>query len=174
MPASDPQTLDLPDLYSELRKLAAIQLYRSRTGEHMLQPTALVNEAWVKLSGGHWKSRTHFLALAGHAMRLILVDATRARLAVKRNGGVDPISIDDSMHVVSGDMTLRPEELLDLDRAMEKLSTVSERKAQVVEMRFFGGMEFPEIAEALDVSLVTVKRDWSYARTWLYRELSGA
>jgi RNA polymerase sigma-70 factor (ECF subfamily) len=140
----------------------------------LLQPTALVNEAWVKLSGGQWKSKTHFLALAGHAMRLILVDATRARMAAKRNGGVEPVTIDEKVQVVSGDMTMGAEELLDLDRAMEKLSTVSERKAQVVEMRFFGGMEFPEIAEALEVSLVTVKRDWSYARTWLFRELSGA
>lgn len=161
MVATEDAPLDLPNLYSELKKIAAIHLYRSRGCEQMLQPTALVNEAWVRLSGGRWKSRTHFLALAGHAMRLILVDSTRARMATKRNAGV-------------GDLSLRPEELLDLDRAMDRLAEVSERKAQVVEMRFFGGMEFPEIAEALEVSLITVKRDWTYARTWLFRELSGS
>ena len=140
----------------------------------MLQPTALVNEAWVRLSGGRWKSRTHFLALAGHAMRLILVDSTRARMAAKRNSGVGDLPLDDAITVVSGDLSLRPEELLDLDRAMVRLAEISGRKAQVVEMRFFGGMEFPEIAEALEVSLITVKRDWTYARTWLFRELSGS
>ena len=174
MVATEDVPLDLPNLYSELKKIAAIHLYRLRGREQMLQPTALVNEAWVRLSAGRWKSRTHFLALAGHAMRLILVDATRARMATKRNAGVGDLPLDDAIKVVTGDLSLRPEELLDLDRAMDRLAEVSERKARVVEMRFFGGMEFPEIAEALEVSLITVKRDWTYARTWLFRELSGS
>jgi len=174
MVATENASLDLPNLYSELKKIAAIHLYRSRGCEQMLQPTALVNEAWVRLSGGRWKSRTHFLALAGHAMRLILVDSTRARMATKRNAGVGDLPLDDAIKVVSGDLSLRPEELLDLDRAMDRLAEVSERKAQVVEMRFFGGMEFPDIAAALEVSLITVKRDWTYARTWLFREMSGS
>lgn len=169
---SDP--IELPALYAELKRIAAVQLYRAGTQERLLQPTALVNEAWVKLSGGHWKSKSHFLALAGHAMRLILVDAARARMAGKRNTGVDDLPLDHSLKVSSADMTLEPEKLLDLDRAMDRLAELSARKAQVVEMRFFAGMEFPEIASALDVSLITVKRDWQYARTWLFRELNGA
>ena len=95
-------------------------------------------------------------------------------MATKRNAGVGVLPLDDAIKVATGDLSLRPEQLLDLDRAMDRLAEVSERKARVVEMRFFGGMEFPEIAEALEVSLITVKRDWTYARTWLFRELSGS
>lgn len=154
-----------PFVYEELRDVAARQLRRERPG-HTLHPTALVHEAYMKMAGrpAEASDRAHFLALAARAMRQILVDHARRRGAQKRGGDWYPTTLTDG----SGSIELDPTELIALDQAME---TLDERQRQVVECRFFGGMEEAEIAEALNISERTVRRDWVKARAWLYREL---
>jgi RNA polymerase sigma factor (TIGR02999 family) len=161
---------DLEPIYSELRKLAAIQL-RRRTPQASLQPTALVNETWLRLADYPWKSRSHFLAAASTAMRNVLVDYVRARLAEKRGRQWAHVSIDGGSEPEG--MTLSLAQVLDVHEAIDRLSQLDARKARVVEMRFFGGMEFEEIAEALNISLVTAKRDWKFSRAWLYDSLTS-
>ena len=161
---------DLEPIYSELRKLAAIQL-RRRTPQASLQPTALVNETWLRLADYPWKSRSHFLAAASTTMRNVLVDYVRARLAEKRGRQWAHVSIDGGSEPEG--MTLRLAQVLDVHEAIDRLSQLDARKARVVEMRFFGGMEFEEIAEALNISLVTAKRDWKFSRAWLYDSLTS-
>jgi RNA polymerase sigma-70 factor, ECF subfamily len=166
---SDAAVRLVPLVYDELRGLAAAQLRRESQG-HTLTPTALVHEAWLKLTPGahgHARDRAHFLAIAARAMRQVLVEHARRRHAVKRGEGWDRTTL-------SGVAALLPEgggdtaELLALDAALEGLE---ERQREVVECRFFAGMEEREIAEALGVSVRTVRRDWVRARAWLYREL---
>lgn len=154
-----------PHVYDELRSVAARQLRRERTG-HTLHPTALVHEAYMKLAGGGVEAvnRSHFLAIAARAMRQVLVDHARRRGARKRGGEWHATTLTDG----SASIELAPEEIIALDRALE---TLDPRQRQVVECRFFGGMEESEIAEALDVSERTVRRDWVKARAWLYREI---
>lgn len=163
----EPDAVDrlYPVVYDELRGVAARQLRRERPG-HTLHPTALVHEAYLKMAGSPAEAsdRAHFLALAARAMRQILVDHARRRGARKRGGDWHPTTLTDG----SGSIELDPTELIALDRALE---TLDERQRQVVECRFFGGMEETEIAEALNVSERTVRRDWVKARAWLYREL---
>lgn len=156
-----------PHVYDELRSVAARQLRRERTG-HTLHPTALVHEAYMKLAGGGLAAvnRSHFLAIAARAMRQVLVDHARRRGARKRGGEWHATTLTDG----SASIELAPEEIIALDRALE---TLEPRQRQVVECRFFGGMEESEIAEALDVSERTVRRDWVKARAWLYREIYG-
>jgi RNA polymerase sigma factor (TIGR02999 family) len=157
-------------IYPELRRLAAIQLSR-RAPQGSLQPTALVNETWLRLAGHPWKSRSHFLAAASTTMRNVLVDYMRARLSEKRGGEWTHVSIDGGTEPEG--MTFRLAQVLDVHDALERLSHVDARKARVVEMRFFGGMEFEEIAEALNISLVTARRDWQFSRAWLYDSLTS-
>jgi RNA polymerase sigma factor (TIGR02999 family) len=171
----DPSALDrlLPVVYGEMRRLAARYLRNERDG-HTLQPTALANEAYLKLVGLRdfpWQNRAHFMGMAARAMRSILVDHARRRKAQKRGGGVAAVPLDTSAALAGGPPVVAFD---DLDRALIDLARRSERQAQVVELRFFGGLTIEETAEVLDVSAVTVKRDWTFARAWLYRELSGA
>lgn len=161
----------VPLVYEELRVIARRHL-RARRGEReaTLVTTALVNEAYLKLvdqSRAGWRDRAHFLALAAVAMRHILTDRARARVAVKRGGGARPVTLDD--HAIASDDA--PESLLEIDDALRRLHDVDPRLARVVECRFFGGLSEEEIAEALGVTVRTVRRDWSKARMLLRRAL---
>lgn len=156
----------LPLLYDELRELAERQMRRERV-DHTLHSTALVHEVYVKLAAGgapDAADRAHFLAIAARAMRQVLVDHARRRTAAKRGGGWAVTTLSDGHRAVD----FRPEEMLALDQALEGLEP---RQRQVVEYRFFAGMEESEIAALLDVSERTVRRDWVKARAWLYSEL---
>ena len=157
--------------YNELRRLAHRQLRRLRPGQ-TLTTTALVHEAFVKLvhSPVDPVDRTHFFALAARAMRQILVDYARQRGSLKRGGDQRPVTLEDGAIPVE---TLA-EEMLGIDRALSRLEALDERLARVVEWRFFGGMTEEEVAEALEVTARTVRRDWQKARAFLYRELQGA
>jgi RNA polymerase sigma-70 factor, ECF subfamily len=159
-------------VYAELRRIAGRQLRGERAG-HTLCTTALVNEAWMelaKLDRIQWQSRAHFLALAAQAMRRVLIDYAVARRTQKRGGGRIVESLeDDALAVVQE----RAEEFIELDAALQRLSALNERHARIVECRFYGGMSLEETADALGVSLATVKRDWTLARAWLNRELSN-
>ena len=159
-------------VYDELRQLAHRYMKRQRH-DHTLQTTALVNEAYLRLAGQrepNFANRVHFLAVAARAMRQILVDHARTTLRQKRGAGAQKVELDEAASV-SAEPT---RELLDLDEALEKLSALEERKARVVELKYFGGLKHEEIAEVLAVSEVTVRRDWTFSRAWLYAELSQA
>jgi RNA polymerase sigma factor (TIGR02999 family) len=158
-------------LYTDLKRVAQRQLARERRGNTM-QTTALVHEAYLRLVDQRrvdWRDRGHFFAVAATVMRRLLVDRARARLADKR--GPPPLSL-----TAADDRGVRDPafEVLDLDRALDKLAASFARPARVVELRFFGGLDMAEIAGILDVTERTVKRDWSFARAWLLRELAGA
>jgi RNA polymerase sigma factor (TIGR02999 family) len=157
------------EVYEQLHRLAECYFRRQPKG-HTLQPTALIHEAYLKLAdqtGGRWKDRTHFLAVAATAMRQILVDHARGRAAARRGGGRQHITLDEA--VVPP--TERDVDLLALDQALVRLAGLDERKARVVELRFFAGLTVEETAAALGVSPITIKRDWSMARAWIEREL---
>lgn len=159
----------VPMVYRELRDIARGQLRSQRPGD-TLDTTSLVNEAYLKLvgeSGVEWQSRTHFYAIAARTMRRILIDYIRKRTAQKRGGGVVDLELDPNRIAIDE----QAEALLALDRALDELSGFNGRLTQVVEYRFFGGMSEEEIAEALDVSVRTVRRDWSRAKAWLMTEL---
>jgi RNA polymerase sigma-70 factor, ECF subfamily len=159
-------------VYSELRRIAGRQL-RGERADHTLCTTALVNEAWMelaKLDRIKWQSRAHFLALAAQAMRRVLIDYAVARRTQKRGGGRALETLeDDALAVVQE----RAEEFIELDAALQRLTELNERHGRIVECRFYGGMSLEETADALGVSLATVKRDWALARAWLNRELSN-
>ncbi|MCW5964105.1 MAG: RNA polymerase subunit sigma-70 [Bryobacterales bacterium] len=161
---------DSTEIYRELQKIAAIHLSRS-SAEASIQPTQLVHEAWLRLHDRGWKSRTHFLALASRTMRMVLIDAVRSRMAEKRSGGWSRVTLTPNLDL-SGP-ALPVESVIELDRTLDLLAQKDDRKARVVEMRFFGGLEFKEIAEVLAISEITAKRDWEFARTWLFARLSG-
>lgn len=159
-----------PIVYNELHRLARRYMQRERPG-HSLQTTALVNEAYTRLvdyKRMQWQDRAHFFAVSAQLMRRILVEHAR-RHNLKRGGGVKHVSLDEVSIIGEADM-----DLVALDDAMNALARLDPRKVQVVEMRFFGGLSVEETAEVLKISPVTVKRDWRAARTWLYRELTGA
>jgi RNA polymerase sigma factor (TIGR02999 family) len=158
------------DAYEALRGLAAAYLHRER-GDHTLQPTALVHEAYVKLADGKsaWRSQTHFQALAANAMRQILVDHARARATQKRGG--DWVRVTLSAAVASGGGT--DVDVLALDEALRSLAELDARKARVVELRFFGGLTCAEAAEEVGVSPKTAEADWYFARAWLRARLGG-
>ncbi len=159
-----------PLLYTELRRLAQSYLSRENSG-HTLQGTALVHEAYVRLMGQasvDWQNRGHFFAVAAQAMRRILVEHARKQNRVKRNPGVR-IQLEESV-LLGGDYSIYS----DLDEALTRLAVLDNRRAQVVELRFFGGLRGEEIAHHLSVSPATVQRDWLIARSWLYRELNNA
>ena len=156
--------------YEELRRLAAT-VRRDDPGA-TLDPTALVNEAWLKLAGSPALADTsplHFRRIAARAMRQVLVEAARRRGAAKRGNGARSVTLDEALEGGRGDR----EDLLDLDAELERLAVLSPRQAVVVESRFFGGLEMGEIAELLNVSEATVLRDWRAARAWLARELDA-
>jgi len=157
-------------VYDELYRMARRHMRRERAG-HSLQTTALVNEAYLQLVGYErmkWQNRAHFFAVSAQVMRRILVDRAR-RHNLKRGGDLRQVSLDEA--AVLG--LERAGNLVALDDAMHALALVDQRKVQVVEMRYFGGMSVEETAEVLKVSTITVMRDWKFAKTWLYRELTN-
>jgi len=167
----DKQALDAltPLLYAELRKLAASFMRNERPG-HTLQPTALINEAYLRLAQGNlpdFESRTHFFGVAAHIMRQILIGNARRRGAQKRDGGVR-VEMDDFPLPAS-----QSEELLALDEVLDQLALQDERKAKIIEMKYFGGLSREEIAGALGLTIATVKHDLSLAEAWLRRRLSS-
>lgn len=161
----------LPIVHQELRRLARLQM-RGERDNHTLQTTALVNEAFIRLVDLRrirWQDRAHFLALSARLMRRILVDHARSRNFQKRGGGAVNMALDDSLALSRE----RGADLVALDDALESLGRMDPRKAQVVELRFFGGLSVDETAEALSISPETVLRDWRIAKVWLHREVSG-
>jgi RNA polymerase sigma factor (TIGR02999 family) len=163
-----------PVMYGELRRVAGRYLSKERRA-HTLQPTALVHEAWLKLQHDRnvrLQGRTHGLALAAQAMRRLLVDHGRHQKRDKRGGGVQPVVLDDLIKVAKTN-PVPVEELLTLEAALTRLEAEDARAAQVVALRFFAGMSTAEVAEHLEVSVRTVEADWTFARAWLKRELSG-
>lgn len=168
----DPAALEhlLPVVYAELKRLAAGYLKQERPG-HTLQPTALAHEAFLRIvvqTEVAWQSRAHFLGVAAQAMRRVLVDHARRRKALRRGGGATMIPLEAAR--ASGPHEAAFE---DLDRALGRLARLSARQAKVVELRYFGGLSIDETGEVLGVSPMTVKRDWTLARAWLFRELAG-
>jgi RNA polymerase sigma-70 factor (ECF subfamily) len=168
---SESLTAMMPAVYHELRRLAAAYLGRERP-EHTLQPTALVHEAYLRLSDQrqlNWQNRAHLLGIAARMMRRILTNHAVARAAARRGGeDVVRLSLDDALDVYD-----RPDlKLLDVDEALRALDALDSRQAQIVEMRFFGGLTVEEISEVLGISPRTVMREWSVAKRWLQRELA--
>jgi len=170
----DPAEL-MPQVYDELRRLAANYLRHERPGQ-TLQATALVHEAFLRLSkekNQPWKNRTHFLAIAALSMRQILVQRARARHAEKRGGpNADRITLDESVMADRAPDATGGVDVLELDAALEKLAALDPQQAKIVELRYFGGLTVEEAAEALDISPATVKRHWTLARAFLKKELS--
>jgi len=173
--AAAPSTEELfHAVYDELRKLARAFMAGERR-DHTLQPTALVHEAYLRLvdqSGASWQGRAHFFAVAARVMRNVLVDHARAHGREKRGGGWRRVTLADGVAPWTAG-GLDREQLLALDQALEKLARLDEREARIVEMRFFSGLTVAEIAEVLSLSKRTVEADWTHARAWLLRELSG-
>lgn len=160
----------IPLVYSELRRIAAAHL-RRESPDHSLQPTALVHEAYLRLTELKridWQSRSHFFAVSATVMRRILVDRARAQRARKRGEGWDVVSLNEAMLPAPA----KSAELLALDEALTRLAALDERQAKIVELRFFAGMSEEEAGEALGISARTVKRDWRIAKAWLYKELA--
>lgn len=169
----DGKALDalLPLVYKELRRLAHFQL-RNERADHTLQSSALVHEAYLRLVGVNpprWESRTHFFAIAAQLMRQILVDYARRHRAAKRGGSVCKVSLQDAM-VMPRQTDI---DVIALDDALQTLAKIDERQSRVVELRFFAGLSLEEISGALNIGPATVQRDWTAARAWLYREMSG-
>ncbi|MFQ5569206.1 MAG: sigma-70 family RNA polymerase sigma factor [Rhodothermales bacterium] len=170
----NPQALDqlMPLVYTELHRIAALRMRRERA-DHTLNATALVHEAYLKLMDQNqisWQNRAHFFAIASRVMRQVLISYARKHNADKRGGGA-PNTILDGKEI---SLDERAEELVALDEALTRLSSFDERLARVVEYRFFGGLTIEETAEVLEVSTMTVKRDWNKAKAWLYRELHAS
>lgn len=172
--AGDSQALDrlIPLVYADLRRVADAYL-RHETDGQTLQPTALVHELYLKLVGQdrmEWRNREQFFATAAFLMRRLLVDKARRRLTDKRGGGAARLSIEEALdHPLQTDRTT-----VAVDEALRRFAELDPERARIVEMRYFGGLELEEIAEALQVSRTTVKRHWAVARMWLHRELKGA
>ena len=169
--AGDQSALDrlVPMVHAELRRLARRQMRGERRG-HTLQTTALVNEAYLRLvdlTRVRWQDRAHFFAMSATLMRRILVEHARSRQSAKRGGGAQTVSLEEA-----ADVSLeRAVDLVALDDALQALAAVDSRKSRVIELRFFGGLSVKETAEALNVSVETVARDWRLAKVWLLREL---
>ena len=160
----------IAELYTELRRLARNYLSSERR-QHTLQPTALVNEVYLRLMGhrAKWKSRAHFFGVAAQLMRLILVDHARSHLSAKRGGGWERIELDRAFLFTEA----KSEELLALDESLQRLAKLDQRQSQIVELLFFGGLTVDETARVVGTSPKTVKRDWSVARAWLHGQLQG-
>ena len=158
-----------PLVYEELRRLAH-HFMEGQRPDHTLQTTALVNEAYLRLAdqtSPSWQNRAHFFAVAARAMRQILVNYAKSSRAQKRGGGALKVELDEGA-IVSPEQS---QAILDLHEALEKLGTLDSRKARVVELKYFGGLNHGEIAEVMKISTVTVRRDWVFAKAWLYTEL---
>ncbi|MCP4204983.1 MAG: sigma-70 family RNA polymerase sigma factor [bacterium] len=168
-----PSAEDLfPLVYDELRRLARRYMSWERSG-HTLQPTALVHEAYLKLvdqTRVDWKGRTHFFGVGARVMRRLLVDHARQRLALKRGAGWANVTLTEVPERLRGG-DVGPEQILDLDRALDRLAALDEREASVVTLRFFAGLTVGEVAQALGVSKRTVENDWRHAQAWLRLEL---
>jgi RNA polymerase sigma factor (TIGR02999 family) len=162
----------LPLVYEELRKLAAARMAGERS-EHTLQATALVHEAWIRLGADNqpaWQNRSHFFAAAAEAMRRILIDAARRRHALRHGGGLQRLDVADSALQIAAPG--RDEELLSIHESLDRLAAEDARKAELVKLRYFVGMTIEESADALGISTPTAKRDWAYARAWLFNDLT--
>src|SRR5215475_12224048 len=169
----DPNALEklIPLVQPDLQRLAHHYMSRERPG-HTLQTTALLDDAYLQLAGKsnvQWENRAHFFAVAAQLMRRIMVDHARRRHTLKRGGGAIRVTLDECAAVTQ----TRAAELLALDEALEKLAAADQRKAKVVEMRYFGGLTMEEIADVLKIHVNTVTRDWTTARAWLFAALSG-
>jgi len=169
--AGDKAALDalMPIVYGELRKLARGYM-RRQPADHTLQTTALVNEAYLRLidsSRVNWQNRNHFFAISAQLMRRVLVDFARARKSQKRGGEAQKIELDETLVVPFEQKT----DLVALDEALTELAKLNERQSKVVELRYFGGLSEEEIAAHLEISVRTVRRDWSVARAWLFNQL---
>lgn len=161
----------IPLIYNELRRLASHYLNRER-GDHTLEPTALVHEAFLRITGDDqpaWQNRSHFYGVAARLMRQVLVDHARRHQSVKRGGSYERADFEEAVRVYSSDKSAK---LLELDEALDHLARQDERQSRIVELKYFAGLEIDEIADALEVSPRTVKRDWTMARAWLHRELT--
>jgi RNA polymerase sigma factor (TIGR02999 family) len=158
-------------VYNELRRLAAAYMRRERPGQ-TIQATALVHEAYLRLAhaGAPWKDERHFVGIAARSMRQILVERARARGAQKRWGGLDRVSLVDSLIAAVSEDTMLPA----LDEALTRLEAIDPEQARIIELRFFGGLGIEEAAAAMDMSPATLKRRWALARAWLFRELSAS
>jgi RNA polymerase sigma factor (TIGR02999 family) len=168
----DQEALDklIPQVYAELHRLAKHYIEQERPG-HVLQTTALVNEAYLRLVDWKkvsWQNRTHFLGISAMLMRHILVDFARSRDCGKRGGAVHPVSMEEAAVIAEE----READFVALDDALTSLAAIDLRKSKIVELRFFGGLSVEETAEVLAISPRTVKREWSLAQAWLHRELS--
>lgn len=172
--AGDPRAAEelIPLVYTELRRLAGARMAKE-SPDHTLQPTALVHEAFLRLvgseSGYSWNSRGHFFAAAAEAMRRILIESARRKKSLKRGDGFDRVDLD----MADGAAIEINPELLDLDEALTKLTEIEPRGAELVKLRFFAGLTIEEAASALQISPRTAKREWAYARAWLWREMGG-
>ena len=169
----DPAALQklTPLIYDELRRIAHRYAHRERNG-HTLGTTALVNEAYLRLAGEKrdWKNRSHFFAVTAQVMRHILIDHARRRHYVKHGGDTQHVPIEAASLMASE----RAAELIALDEALQEFARLDPRKARVVELRYFGGLSLEETAEAVGLSLMTVRRDWQAAKAWLYRRMKNA
>ena len=160
-----------PLIYEELRRLAHREMGAERP-YHTLQTTALVNEAYLRLAdqtNPQWQNRAHFFAVAARAMRQILVSYARSQCAQKRGGGAPKMELDEAA-LVSPEES---QEIIDLHEALERLAALDSRKAQIVELKYFGGLNYDEMAEVLEISAVTVRRDWRFAKAWLFTQLQN-
>jgi RNA polymerase sigma factor (TIGR02999 family) len=160
----------LPLVYEELRRLAASKLAGEKPGQ-TLQATALVHEAWLKVTRGkgerRWNDRTHFFAVAAEAMRRILIDNARRKLRIRHGGELERVDLEQiQLPAPAGD----EDELLAVHEALDELAALDARKAELVKLRFFVGLSFAEAAEVLEISEITAKRDWAFARAWLYQK----
>ena len=169
----DAEVLDdlMPLVYAELRRQASGYLRRERSN-HTLQPTALINEVYLKLIDQRdvkWQNRAHFFAIAAQAMRRILVDYARGRKREKRGSAAENLPLDEALTIVSREKSV---DLVALDEALNKLAQFDERQAKVVELRYFSGLSVDETAEVLNVSNVTIRRDWNMAKAWLHQEIT--
>jgi RNA polymerase sigma factor (TIGR02999 family) len=158
----------LEQVYAELRQLARVKMAREQPG-HTLQATALVHEAWLRLGDQSFENRAHFFSAAAEAMRRILIDSARRKLAARHGGDLQRTELD-SINVPAAAPD-KSDELLALDEALQELSAVDERKAQLIKLRYFVGLESSEAAEVLGISKATADRDWAYARAWLHERL---
>ena len=159
----------MPLVYDELRRIAHRYIRRERDG-HTLQTSALVNEAYLRLAGPQnidWQNRAHFFAVSAQVMRHILIDHARRRRYLKHGGELNQVPLKDA----AGMTMQRAAELIALDEALEELARLDQRKSSVVELRYFGGLSLEETAEVLEISLMTVRRDWRAAKAWIYRRM---
>ena len=159
----------LAQVYAELRALARAKMAREQPG-HTLQPTALVHEAWLRLGDQRFENRAHFFGAAAEAMRHILVDRARHKLAVRHGGGQERVDVDD---IEIAAPTPKDDELLTVHEALGKFAAHDPRKAELVKLRYFAGLSIDEAADVLGISAPTAKRDWTYARAWLFRAISA-